>query len=67
VEVNVLSKDSSSMEPKKTLDGKFKCEDDGMTYETREDYDKHCMKSHMKTSGESNENREENSEENKEW
>jgi hypothetical protein len=51
-EVTVLSSSKSSMEPKITSEGKFMCEDDGMTYNTREDFDKHCMKAHLKEGSE---------------
>ena len=50
-EVNVLSKKthSESTEPKMTSDGKFQCEADNRTFNTREEYDRHCSESHVRS------------------
>lgn len=39
------------MEPKMTSDGKFLCEADNRTFNTRADYDKHCASAHMRSGG----------------
>jgi hypothetical protein len=36
----------SDMEPIITSDGKFLCEADNRTFNTREDYDRHCSQAH---------------------
>ena len=57
MEVTVLSKSTrsssmeSKMEPKMTSDGKYMCEADKKTFNTREDYNKHCSETHPKSSG----------------
>jgi hypothetical protein len=44
------SKKSNIPEPKITSEGKFQCTEDNQEYETREAYNDHCMKEHMKSS-----------------
>ncbi|MGA2385533.1 MAG: hypothetical protein ABSG33_03260 [Candidatus Bathyarchaeia archaeon] len=46
-----MSKKTSpeSMEPKMTSEGKFQCEADNRTFNTREEYDRHCSESHMRS------------------
>ncbi len=40
------SEKSSIPEPKKTANCKYKCPTDNQEYDTREDYDAHCMEEH---------------------
>lgn len=47
LEVNVLeSKKSNVPEPEMTSNGKYRCKADKHEYDTREDYDAHCMEEH---------------------
>jgi hypothetical protein len=39
-----------TMEPTITSEGKFLCEDDNSTFNTREEYEKHCAEAHMRSS-----------------
>lgn len=39
-----------NMEPMMTEDGKYMCQADNKTFDTREDYDKHCSEAHIKGS-----------------
>ena len=48
LEVSVLeeTKKSKVPEPEMTAKGKFRCKADMQEYDTREDYDTHCMEEH---------------------
>ncbi len=37
---------SNVPEPEMTSDGKYRCRKDNQEYDTREDYDSHCMEEH---------------------
>lgn len=41
--------ESENMEPKMTKEGKYQCEADKKVFNTREEYDRHCSESHMKS------------------
>lgn len=36
-------------EPERTAEGKFRCKADNQEYDTREDYEAHCMEEHSKS------------------
>lgn len=38
-----MSKSKSRLEPEMTSEGKYRCRIDNQEYDTREDYDTHCM------------------------
>jgi hypothetical protein len=42
-----MRSDRPAMEPKMTPDGKFVCEADNRTFNSREDFDRHCSQAHM--------------------
>ena len=47
LEVDFLESEKSKMpEPKKTASGKWKCPADNQEYDTKEDYEAHCMEEH---------------------
>ncbi|MGE5574504.1 MAG: hypothetical protein ACM3UL_00060 [Ignavibacteria bacterium] len=39
-------KSSNNPEPEMTSNGKYRCRADSQEYDTREDYDAHCMEEH---------------------
>lgn len=41
-----MSKKSNIPEPERTANGKFRCKADKQEYDSREDYDAHCMEEH---------------------
>jgi hypothetical protein len=40
------TKKTTVPEPEMTSEGKFKCRADNQEYDSREDYDSHCMEEH---------------------
>jgi hypothetical protein len=47
-----LSKNTRpNMEPRMTEDGKYICDADNETFDSREDYDRHCSEAHLRSSG----------------
>jgi hypothetical protein len=49
-EVNFLEEENNMEnmpEPEMTSKGKYKCRKDNQEYDTREDYDTHCMEEHQ--------------------
>ncbi len=44
-----MSKSKSRPEPEMTPEGKYKCRIDNQEYDTREDYDAHCMEEEHET------------------
>jgi hypothetical protein len=47
MEVDFLESEKSKIpEPKRTANGKYKCTEDNQEYDTREDYEAHCMEEH---------------------
>ncbi len=40
------SEKANMPEPEMTAEGKYKCRKDNMEYDTREDYEAHCMEEH---------------------
>jgi len=43
-----LSRNTKTRDPIITSDGRFQCDADNRVFNSREDYDKHCMQAHMK-------------------
>jgi hypothetical protein len=41
-----LESEKSMPEPEMTSEGKYKCRRDNQVYETKEDYNSHCMEEH---------------------
>jgi hypothetical protein len=46
MEVNVLENKKNVPAPEMTSNGKFRCKADKNEYDTREDYEAHCMEEH---------------------
>jgi len=47
MEVLVLeSEKSNTPKPKRTAEGKYKCPKDNEEYDTKEDYEAHCLEEH---------------------
>ncbi len=44
-----MSKSPSRPEPEMTSEGKYRCRIDNQEYDTREDYDAHCMEEEHET------------------
>jgi hypothetical protein len=45
-EVNVLEEKKNIPEPERTSEGKYRCKADKKEFDSREDYEGHCMEEH---------------------